>query len=147
MSIQPNSPEDVTYRLDLPSERKNIVKVEGFMNSISEFTQLPETVYYNALIAITEAVNNAIIHGNKCDPSKIASVNVHCAEHRITVIITDEGEGFDPMTVPDPRNEENLLREGGRGVFLIVSLVNDSNYERMQRGMKLTMRIPRTEKN
>lgn len=134
--------ETKTYILRLPSLRKNIAQVEGFLNAIPEFSNLGESLYYNALIAITEAVNNAIIHGNKCDESKLATLSVEVQDHAMTFTVRDYGSGFDPNKVPDPRSEENLLREGGRGVFLIRSLIEDSHYERMEDGMMLIMKLP-----
>ena len=74
------------------------------------------------LVAITEAVNNAIIHGNKTNTEKQVNVCLQRQRNVITCIITDEGEGFDFNQVPDPTAPENLEKEGGRGIFLMKHL-------------------------
>lgn len=130
-----------SYVLALPSERKNITQVETFLKSIEEFSLLDEFRYYNALIAITEAVNNAIIHGNKCNPDKLATLTVTITTDGMQFNITDCGEGFEPDAVPDPRTKENILLEGGRGVFLIRSLIDDVEYKRTETGMSVTMTV------
>ncbi len=121
--------------------RMNIALVEPFLRSIESFQELEESRYYNALIAITEAVNNAIVHGNKCDESKIATLEVEVQSDALVFRIRDEGIGFDPDAVPDPRRKENILKDGGRGVFLIQSLVDDVHYTNTGNGMLLTMTL------
>ena len=71
---------------------------------------------------MTEAVNNAIIHGNKADIRKY--VNIKCKEktQKIIIRISDEGSGFDPGNVKDPTLPENLEECGGRGVFIMREL-------------------------
>lgn len=113
-----------TYQLRLHSERGNIALVEPFLRSIVELDRLGPHRYHDALVALTEAVNNAIIHGNDCDPAKIVTVNVQTTDGDVVFLIGDSGHGFDPASVPDPRDPENILREGGRGVFLIRHLAD-----------------------
>ncbi len=131
------------YSLSLQSERKNIQQVEPFIQAIPECRALGETSYYNMLIAVTEAVNNAIIHGNKCDAHKTASLTVTTSDTEILFTVQDEGHGFDPSSVADPRDPENLLREGGRGVFLIHSLVNAVHYQQLSIGMQVSILVKR----
>ncbi|HYF03247.1 MAG TPA: ATP-binding protein [Patescibacteria group bacterium] len=132
-----------TYTLSFQSERKNIQKVEPFIHAIPECSTLGEAEFYNALIAVTEAVNNAIIHGNKCDASKIVLLEADVSEEAIVFTIQDEGEGFDPAKVADPRDPENLMREGGRGVFLIASLTQNAEYTKLPEGMRVTITVQR----
>ncbi len=131
------------YTLSLKSERRNIQQVEPFIQQIPECRALEETTYYNMLIAVTEAVNNAIIHGNKCDPFKTAALSVATTDDAILFTIQDEGHGFDPSSVADPRDPENLLREGGRGVFLIHSLVSAVHYQQLPIGMQVSILVKR----
>ena len=86
-------------------------------------------------------MNNAIIHGNKLDESKNADITATIYTNSLTIWVRDYGAGFNPDLIPDPRNEENLMREGGRGVFLITSLIPNSHYTRMNPGMLLEMKI------
>lgn len=133
----------IVYSLDLNSERKNITHVEGFLTSIPEFASLQQTMYYNALIAVTEAVNNSIIHGNKLDSKKMVFVRVEIVPgESMKISVQDEGKGFNPDAVADPRDPDNILREGGRGVFLIRSLIENVEYTRLETGMLCEMHLP-----
>ncbi len=136
--------ESTTLNLIIASERKNIALVEPFLRSIDCFIELEESRYYNALIAVTEAVNNGIVHGNGCDPSKNVELKVECQPDQLVFHIRDEGMGFDPEGVPDPRRRENILKDGGRGVFLIRSLMDDCRYTDTGHGMILEMILHRS---
>lgn len=113
-----------TYSMQIPSERANIAAVEAFVVSIPEAHQFSRERYHDLLLALTEAVNNAIIHGNECDASKTVDVDVRAFDGEFIVLVRDHGRGFDPDALPDPRHPDNLLREGGRGVFLIRHLAD-----------------------
>ena len=81
-------------------------------------------------LSIREAVNNAILYGNKQDPSKTVEIEMEAGEEGGTAMIRiwDEGEGFDIGNLPDPTKEENLLRPHGRGIFLIRQFVDDVRF-------------------
>jgi serine/threonine-protein kinase RsbW len=79
-------------------------------------------LYPNILISLTEAVNNAIQHGNQNDVSKVVSVSCDKVQTVLYCEISDEGPGFDPNALPDPTAPENLEKPGGRGVFLMRQL-------------------------
>ena len=90
-------------------------------------------------IAVTEAVNNAIIHGNKEDRSKNVTIEFAFEENKLRVIIQDEGGGFDPDELSDPLAPENLLKENGRGIFILSSLMDEVYYEFKANGTQLIM--------
>ena len=125
----------------MSSERKSISFVEPFLLSLPECQSLDETRWFNILIAVTEAVNNAIIHGNKSNPAKQVTLSVGQDGNDIVISVLDEGVGFNPATVRDPREPENLLREGGRGVFLIQALAKSVEYPKMSSGSLVVMRF------
>lgn len=112
--------EDI--QLKLKSSPCQIKHVEDFVKSLMCKCEINQDVYDNILISLTEAVNNAIIHGNKADIKKY--VNINCKEKRQKVIIqiSDEGQGFDPNQVKDPTLPENIEECGGRGVFIMKQL-------------------------
>jgi serine/threonine-protein kinase RsbW len=126
----------------LSSDTRNLAQVEPFLASVIRHL-LDENRYYNAVIALTEAVNNAIVHGNKKDMSKSVHIAVCVDDTHIVLTVRDEGQGFDIDTLPDPLHPDNLLRDGGRGVFLIRQLVDESMFEQTPHGMLTTMRITR----
>ena len=130
------------YHITLPSLRENISRIEPFLRSIPCVHELPENVYYNALIVLTEAVKNAIIHGNACNEGKDVDVVVNVDSERFQIIVTDQGTGFDAEAVPDPRRRENILKDGGRGVFLIRALSEDVRYTFLGTGMQVEIMIP-----
>lgn len=132
-------PTEQSYVLQLASDREHIRQVEPFLRTIDGLSALSEDRYHNMLVAVTEAVNNAIIHGNQCDVQKVATLSVHVASTSITFVITDQGRGFDADAVPDPRLPENLLRDGGRGVFLMRHLADDVTFASTPTGTTVTI--------
>lgn len=102
----------------------NIAMIEKYLIGIFEEYKIDQKHYHNVFISITEAVNNAIIHGNREDANKFVHINSEKKHRCISFRISDEGRGFDPNTIPDPTLPENLERCGGRGVFLMHKLSN-----------------------
>lgn len=108
--------------MEFNSDIGNIPQVEVFVeNIVDRFNVAPE-IYGNILISLTEAVTNAIVHGNGKDCAKKVQVVLAKGEKDLTFKVTDEGPGFDFTSLPDPTAPENLLRIGGRGVFMMKQL-------------------------
>lgn len=103
-------------------------EVESFVNAVIDEYRLGDDLRGNLLISLTEAVTNAIRHGNQCDVEKKVVVEVWRRTEHLRVLVTDEGEGFEPKTLPDPTSPEFLEREGGRGVFLMRALSDEIRY-------------------
>lgn len=97
--------------------------------------------YNNILLAVTEAVNNAIIHGNKNDITKQILLEFIVTDENLKVIVTDQGEGFDLDKVPDPTLPENLLNEHGRGIFIMKHFVNEISTEKSKIGSSVILKI------
>lgn len=135
-----------TFTLTVPSNRANIHKVSAFLSKIRHAVPISEELYGNIMISLTEAVNNAIVHGNKEDPQKSVHVRCECYADRLVFFIEDQGSGFDPDTLPDPLAEENLLKEGGRGVLIIRALMSDVSFREGVEGMILHFVAFRTDK-
>ena len=130
-----------TFVLILESNPKLVIRVEGFLEDLNERLHLDETRYNKLLVATTEAVNNGIIHGNKRNPSKKVTLTCEVRPDTLTVRVRDEGGGVDPSTLPDPLAEENLLRENGRGVFLMRSLMDEVEFLRSAAGSEVIMKM------
>lgn len=75
-------------------------------------------------LSLEEAFVNAVLHGNDMDPKKNVVVNYCVSDDKVEISIVDEGSGFDPVTVPDPRCDENLYKNQGRGLLLIRSYMD-----------------------
>jgi len=93
------------------------------------------------VVSCTEAVNNAMIHGNQSNPDKKVSVRCIVDKHILTIRVKDEGRGFDPAQLQDPREEKNLLKENGRGVFLIRSLMDKVTFKTLKSGSVVEMKV------
>ena len=92
------------------------------------------------MLALSEAVTNAVIHGNKQDPSKKVFVTASLDENSaIHISVQDEGPGFEPQSLPDPLKEDNLMKPSGRGVFLMKQYADDVSYN--DKGNKVTLRF------
>jgi serine/threonine-protein kinase RsbW len=88
-----------------------------------------EDIIFDIHVGFEEALRNAMIHGNKSDPGKKVMVETAINEKKVIIYVEDEGEGFNPESLPDPTHDENLLKEGGRGVYLINHLMDEVRYE------------------
>lgn len=119
----------IIEHLKLPSEFKAIVEVEILIDKVCSNLGVQEEAYGNVLIAVTEAVNNAIHHGNGENSSLIVDVAVGDKENEFCFRIKDEGIGFDFDSLPDPTAPENLLKERGRGIFLMRNLADEVEFD------------------
>jgi serine/threonine-protein kinase RsbW len=81
-------------------------------------------------MAVRESMVNAVVHGNRYNARKKVHVSITKAEDRLTIVIADEGEGFDPAAIPDPLAHENLLRQSGRGLLLMRAFVDEFQVRR-----------------
>ena len=115
--------------LSITSEFISINKVENLIDNICAKLQVKEDYYGNVLIAVTEAVNNAIQHGNNMRSDLEVGLAVSDKETDFCFSIKDQGEGFDFNNLPDPTSPENLEKEDGRGIFLMKSLSEEVEFE------------------
>ncbi|HSP88975.1 MAG TPA: ATP-binding protein [Ignavibacteriaceae bacterium] len=107
------------YQLELESDPNNLITVEEFVNYFSKDIGIDESKINGLMLSVTEATTNAIIHANKNDPSKMVKIDVFVEDKYLTIKVKDEGKGFDPSKIPDPTASENLLKDSGRGVYLM----------------------------
>jgi len=82
-------------------------------------------------MAVRESVINAIVHGNRYNARKKVHLRISGGEQRLTVSVTDEGEGFDLESLPNPTTQENILQQSGRGIFLIRAFVDEFSVRRL----------------
>ncbi len=123
--------------LSFQSKPENIAIVERLIDEMCEQHSVIEEHYGDILIAMTEGVNNAIVHGNKLDVNKSVSVEYEKRGKDLFFRISDEGAGFDYENLPDPTAPENLERPNGRGVFLMRNLADDCFFEENGRIVEL----------
>lgn len=117
-----------SLKIQVPSLTENIRIVESFIDNVKDRFQIDDDIYGNIMVAVTEAVNNAIRHGNNMEKNKNVLLTVVCQENKLTFTIQDEGTGFDYNNLPDPTAPENLDKLGGRGIFLMKHLSDEVNF-------------------
>ena len=118
-----------SIKIEIPSLSDNIRMIESFIDNAKDKYHLDDDIYGNIMIAVTEAVNNAIKHGNKNDKGKNVTLTLSLEEGRIHFNVRDQGNGFDFQNLPDPTAPENLEKPGGRGIFLMKHLADEVNFQ------------------
>jgi len=121
--------------LKINSNAQSLRLVERLIEDVCDLYSVNEDCYGNMLIAVTEAVNNAIHHGNKSNPEKFVKIGFESGDNMLVFSICDEGAGFDHSTLPDPTDPTNLDKLSGRGVFLMTNLSDSIRFE--QNGQKV----------
>lgn len=124
--------------IQIPSLTENIRIIESFIDNAKDQFSLDEGIYGNIMIAVTEAVNNAIRHGNLMDRSKNVSLTLSMKQNLIMFSVQDEGSGFDHENLPDPTAPENLQKPGGRGIFLMKHLSDEVKFREGGRVVELS---------
>ncbi len=129
------------YEMICRSNQKEISRIEKFLRHIGDRLYIDDGLMYRLLVASTEAVNNAIVHGNKSDPDKKVLIRCRVEKKSITIDVTDEGKGFDSEHLQDPREEKNLMKESGRGIFLMRSLMDQVKFKHLKSGSVVEMKV------
>jgi len=129
------------YHIEIESDPNNLITVEEFVNYFCKDVHLPDEKLTNVLLAVTEATTNAIIHANKCDKNKKVTIDASVENSKLIIKIKDEGEGFDPGNIPDPTEPENLLKDSGRGIYLMRVYMDDLQYNRTPSGMEFVLTV------
>ena len=115
--------------LQIPSDFSSLVDVENLVDRVWGNLGVEEDSYGNILIAVTEAVNNAIQHGNEFDTKLFVDVAVGDQPTEFCFNVKDQGKGFDFSNLPDPTAPENIMKENGRGIFLMKSLSDNVEFD------------------
>jgi len=121
----------------LESSPKSLRIVEKTIDQVTSEYKVSQENYGKILVTALEAVNNAIIHGNRSDSEKFVDFEVEYRNGMLTLTITDEGTGFAPKNVPDPTMPGNIEKTNGRGVFLMSKLADDIEYNEEGNSVKL----------
>jgi serine/threonine-protein kinase RsbW len=130
-----------SYYLEIESNPNNLIIVEEFVNYFAVEIGLDEEKINGLLLAVTEATTNAIIHGNKNNSLKLVRIYVDVENSTLKIRIKDEGKGFDPSLVPDPTNPENLLKDSGRGLYLMRVYMDEMNINVTPEGTETILKL------
>lgn len=118
-----------TQKIVLGSNLKNISEIERLLSNIQEQYSIRDENFADIWVVLHEAVSNAIKHGNRFDPFKKVRLSVETKYDRYLCFkVEDQGDGFDPASIPDPTSPERIEEPNGRGVFLIKRLADKVNY-------------------
>jgi len=127
----------VSYTLD--SSLQSVNMAEETAQLIAAKVGFDEDNCLKISMAVREAAVNAVLHGNAYDPKKKMTVAFENTGRALVITVTDEGKGLDVNTVPDPTTPENLLKQSGRGIFLMRSFMDQVRVRLLEPGTEVTM--------
>jgi serine/threonine-protein kinase RsbW len=127
----------VSYTLE--STLASVNKAEQAAAEVAAKSGFDEDDSGRIAMAVREATVNAVLHGNHYDPSKRVTITFESTPDTLTVAVRDEGSGLDPATLPNPVAPENLLKQSGRGIFLIRAFMDEVHFRTISPGTEITM--------
>ena len=130
-----------TISTEIASAKKNYALIESLLRRANEDFCCNEERFRNVLIAVSELVMNAIVHGNKEQESKKVRVTVEYDEDVMRIKILDEGNGFAFDKGSNPKLPEDLLKQSGRGMFIAKTLVEELDYKNTDEGTEFILTV------
>jgi serine/threonine-protein kinase RsbW len=127
-------------KIRIESNSKQLSIVENEIDYITNKYSISKENYGKILISVLEAVNNAIVHGNKLDQTKFINIDIEIIKNVLIITVTDQGKGFRPSEVPDPTKKENIEDLNGRGVFLMSKLADEIEFNKKGNRVKMTFK-------
>jgi len=134
MSSTRSSSETGPIRMSLSSRFENIEMAQHLCGKLLEGWDLNEETTHWILMALREALANAIKHGNAQDTTKRVHLEMDVKDHTLKIRIRDEGTGFDPAKVADPLATENRLKTSGRGIFYMKTFMDEVRFSQADGG-------------
>lgn len=130
-----------SYQKIVKSDPNLIPEVNEFIFDILKSVLTDKEILGNMNLAVSEALSNAMVHGNKLDQNRNVIVTLNIDEHNIELSIKDSGKGFDPNSIPDPTIPENILKDSGRGLHIMRSFIEDVTYNFSEEGTELILAL------
>jgi putative transcription antitermination factor YqgF len=121
--------EEKMLELNLPSGVEYLPLVDSLCQAFCQWTGMSRDVTDDMAIAVVEAATNAVVHGNKSDKSKRVHVVFKRRPSEITVSVADQGLGFAPGEVANPLDVANMLKESGRGIYIMKHIMDKVDFE------------------
>ena len=118
------------FEISINSEVAKIEQVENFITHIFAVLKLSSELHGRIILSVVEAVNNAILHGNKRNSTKLVTITAEKLDNLLQITIADEGEGFDYTEIPDPTSPKAIYNPTGRGLYLMKTLSDHLVFER-----------------
>ncbi|KAF0151716.1 MAG: anti-sigma regulatory factor serine/threonine protein kinase [Ignavibacteria bacterium] len=129
------------YKRVVSSDPDLLPELEEFVIQIAKEVNLDSTKINNLALSFSEAISNCMKHGNRFDKSKTVTIVVTVSELKLTIMLKDEGKGFDINSVPDPTKPENILKDSGRGIHIMKNFVDDLRYNFTPQGTEIILEI------
>ena len=128
----------------MESTLESVNKAEEMAGQLAAKAGFDEDSRDGITMAVREAMINAVLHGNAYDPNKRVNLSLEQNDRELVVTISDEGRGLDPDEIPDPLAEENLMKQSGRGIFIIRAFMDEVRFRKLEPGTEITLikRIP-----
>ena len=123
-----------TTRLVLPSHIEAVADGAAAATDFIHSCGVGEEAAFGIDMAVREAITNAMVHGNKEDETKSVEVTLNCLGHELEIEVKDQGEGFDPTSIPDPTDPANILKTSGRGIFLMRTFMDEVKWSMSPEG-------------
>ncbi len=123
-----------TTDITLPSRIESIAEAATAAAEVAGRSGFAEDALFGIDMAVREAVTNAVLHGNGLDESKTVELGLIQQGSTLVITVRDRGIGFDPSSVPDPTEAQNLLKASGRGILFMRSFMDEVTWERHPQG-------------
>jgi serine/threonine-protein kinase RsbW len=140
-SIKGNCLKEMIKTIKINSSLENMNVVENTIDRITNEYGVTQENYGKILVSTMEAVNNAIVHGNKSDISKFVQIIISLENKNLFITVEDEGSGFKPAEIPDPTKPENIESINGRGIFLMSKLADEIIFNRKGNKVKMKFKL------
>ena len=125
----------------IPSQIEYLRKVSSRILDALASRNVPETTLFNIRLCVEEAVRNAVVHGNHCDKNLSVTVTYWAEGRKFFMEVADEGKGFDHRRLPDPTDSEHILRNSGRGVYLIRKLMDKVEFNETGNSIRMVKHL------
>ncbi len=129
--------------IQIPSNEAYLKEVNAYIEEILKLKKLSNSMLGYINLSICESIYNAIYHGNKQDINKKVTITIEFENDLLFVEVADEGDGYNYKNQPDPTKEENIKKEGGRGLFIIKHLVDEVNFKNNGSVIQLKFKLDR----
>ncbi len=123
-----------TTRLVLPSHIEAVADGAAAATDFIQSCGVGEDAAFGVDVAVREAITNAMVHGNKEDEAKTIELTLNCLGRELEIEVRDQGEGFDPTSIPDPTDPANILKTSGRGIFLMRTFMDEVQWSMRPEG-------------
>jgi serine/threonine-protein kinase RsbW len=123
-----------TTRLVLPSHIEAVADGAAVATDFIQSCGVGEEAAFGIDMAVREAITNAMVHGNKEDEAKTIELTFNCLGRELEIEVRDQGEGFDPTSIPDPTDPANILKTSGRGIFLMRTFMDEVQWSMRPEG-------------